>query len=253
MTLQRARVLKGALPVEPPAPAGAPGHQLAPTRLVAPGGRGVAVAPAADVASAAGGAPAAGFAAAHGSTAAPDAALARARRIAREVLEARAEAEHILAEARQKADAVVASAAAAAAAEAREKEVARLAAGFIALRDAEARRADRDVDRVIEIAVLLAERLVGEALRVEPSRIAELAASAIHEARGARRVRIDAAPEDVQALAEALGAIGQSADIQPDPTLARGSLVVHTDLGRVDARLHPQLTRLADALREALR
>ena len=244
MTLQRARVLKGALPVEPPAPVGAHGAQLAPTRIGAP------IAPAAGVG---GVAPAAGFAAAPGLAPAPVAAVARARRIAREVLEARAEAERILAEARQRADAVVTSAAAAAAAEARETEVARLAAGFIALRDAETRRVEHDVDRVVEIAVLLAERLVGEALRVEPSRIAELAASAIHEARGARRVRIDAAPEDVQALAEALGAIGQSADIQPDPTLARGSLVVHTDLGRVDARLHPQLTRLADALREALR
>jgi flagellar biosynthesis/type III secretory pathway protein FliH len=29
--------------------------------------------------------------------------------------------------------------------------------------------------------------------------------------------------------------------------------VIHTDLGRVDARLEPQLTRLATALREALK
>ena len=92
----------------------------------------------------------------------------------------------------------------------------------------------------------------GHVERMRP-RIAELAASAIHEARGARRVRIDASPEDVAALAEALGAVGQNADVQPDPTLERGSLVVHTDLGRVDARLRPQLTRLAEALREALR
>ncbi|MBX3205570.1 MAG: hypothetical protein KF764_10915 [Labilithrix sp.] len=181
------------------------------------------------------------------------AAAARARRIAGEVIEARAEAGRIVAAAREEANAVVAAAAAAAASEAREAEVARLAAGFLALRDAEARRAERDVDRVVELAVLLAERLVGEALRVEPARIAELAASALHEARGARRVRIDASPDDVAALYEALGALGQSADVQPDPTLRRGSLVVHTDLGRVDARLEPQLARLAAALREALR
>ncbi len=225
MTLQRARVIKGALPVDP---ADGHGGRLDPTRIGAP----VPPAP-------------------RGAMAAPDAA--RARRIAREVLEARAEAERILAEARRQAEAVVASAAAEAAAGAREKEVARLAAGFLALRDEEARRADREVDRVIEVSVLLAERLVAESLRIEPARIAELAASAIHEARGARRVRIDASPEDVAALAEALGAVGQIADVQPDPTLERGSLVVHTDLGRVDARLRPQLTRLAEALREALR
>ncbi len=238
MTLQRARVIKGAFPVE------APVHQvgaLDPTRFGAP----VPPAVAAPLPAQASAAPVPAPAGA--------AAAARARRIAREVLEARDEAARILEEARKQADAVVTSAAAAAAAEAREKEVARLAAGFLALRAEESRRAERDVDRVIELSVLLAERLVGEALRVEPSRIAELAASAIHEARGARRVRIDAAPEDVAALEQALGAIGQVADVQPDSTLRRGSLVVHTDLGRVDARLEPQLARLAEALREALR
>lgn len=178
---------------------------------------------------------------------------ARARRIAGEVIEARAEAARIIAAAQKEAAAVVASAAATAANEAREQEIARLAASFLALRDEEARRPERELDRIVELAVVLAERLVGEALRVEPSRIAELAASAIHEARGALRVRIDASPEDVDALVRALGDIGQSADIQPDPALQRGSLIVHTNLGRVDARLAPQLARLAAALREALR
>jgi len=168
-------------------------------------------------------------------------------------MEARAEAERIVAEARARADAIVAEAAEKAAAEAREREVARLAAGFLELREAEARRMERDLDRLVELAVILAERLVGEAIRVEPARVAELAAAAIQEARGARRVRIDACPEDVAALEETLGAIGQIADIHADPTLGRGSLVVHTDLGRVDARLQPQLARLAVALREALR
>jgi flagellar assembly protein FliH/type III secretion protein L len=231
MTLQHARVIKAAFPEQranDPA-----GRQLDPTRFgdvsPVPVPRGAA-APARETAE-----------------------VARARRIAGEILAARAEAERIVADARQQAEAVVAEAAAAAAAEAREKEVARLAAGFLALRDEEARRAERDVDRVIELAVLLAERLVGEAIRVEPARIAELAASAIQEARGARRVRIDASPDDVVALTEALGAIGHTAEVQPDATLHRGSLVVHTDLGRIDARLEPQLARLAAALREALR
>ncbi len=234
MTLQRARVIKGAFPAAGEAEMIDPhARQLDPTRI----GRAGAFPPNP------GAAP----------IAAPVAEAARARRIAGEVIEARAEAARIIASAQKEAEAVVASAAAAAATEAREQEVARLAASFLALRDEEAGQPERDVDRIIELAVLLAERLVGEAIRVEPARIAELAASAIHEARGARRVRIDASPDDVDALAQALGAIGQSADIQPDPTLQRGSLVVHTDLGRVDARLQPQLARLAAALREALR
>lgn len=176
-----------------------------------------------------------------------------ARRIPREVAEAHAEASKILAEARERAASVVKDAAEAAAIEAREREVARLAAGFLELRDADARRAERDTERLVELAVLLAERLLGEMLRIDPARIAELAAGVLHEARGARRVRIDASPDDTAALGEALGALGRSAEVHADPSLGRGSLVVHTELGRVDARLEPQLARLAAALREALR
>ncbi|HVJ91224.1 MAG TPA: FliH/SctL family protein [Labilithrix sp.] len=178
---------------------------------------------------------------------------ARASRTSAATRLARAAAERIVAEARREAATVIATAAEAAASEAREKEVARLAASFLALRHEEAGRLERELDRLVELAVIVAERLIGEAIRVEPARIAALAASALMEARGARRVRIDASPEDIPALTEALGAIGQTTEVTPDTTLGRGSLVVHTDLGRIDARLEPQLSRLAVALREALR
>lgn len=179
--------------------------------------------------------------------------LERARRIAFEVLSAREEAARIVEQAKARAREVAAEARAHAAEEARAEEVARLAASFLVLRAEEAKSAEKNLDRVIELAVLLAERIVGEAIRVEPSRVAELAATAIQEARGAERIRIDASPDDVAALTEALGAIHQVAEIKAEPALARGSLVVHTDLGRVDARLEPQLRRLAGALREALK
>lgn len=206
MTLERARVLKGAPPVNA-RPSGGP------------------------------------------SSTAEESALGRARRIDAQVARAREEAARIVEEAHARA----ADVADAAAREAREQEVARLAAAFLALRAEDERRAERELERVIELATLLAERLVGEAIRVEPARVTELAAAALRETRGARRVRIDAAPEDVPALTDALGAIGHAAEIHPDVRLTRGSLVVHTDLGAIDARLEPQLTRLAAALREALR
>jgi flagellar assembly protein FliH/type III secretion protein L len=182
----------------------------------------------------------------------PEAAAAaaeRARIVPRAVLEARAEAERILAEARTSATAIAADAAR----DARDAEIARLAASFLALRREDERRAERDLDRAVELAVLLAERLVGEAIAHEPARIAHLAASALAEARGARRVKIDACPDDTAALATLLRELGFDAEIGADASLARGSLVVHTDLGRIDGRLEPQLRRLAVALREALK
>lgn len=219
MSVERARIVKGA-PAD-----GAPSARPTP-RADPPGGRGAAGA---------------------------QALAARARRVAREIAEARAEAARIVDDAHARAAAVVESAAATAAREASEREVARLAAAFLALRTEEEGRAERELDRVVELATLLAERLVGEALRIEPTRIAELAASALEESRGARRVRVDASPDDVDALTAALGAIGHVAEVRADARLARGSLIVHTDLGRIDARLEPQLERLAAALREALR
>jgi flagellar biosynthesis/type III secretory pathway protein FliH len=116
------------------------------------------------------------------------------------------------------------------------------------------RRAERELDRTIELAVLQAERHVGEAIAVEPARVTAIAAGALRETRGARQLRIEACPGDVAALNDLLAALGEGvASIEENSELSRGSLVVHTELGRVDARLTPQLSRLAEALREVLR
>lgn len=174
------------------------------------------------------------------------------RRIPDVLVEARAEAGRIVADARAEAARAVAGAVEEATRAAREEEVARLAASWLALRQREEASAALQQDRLVALATALAERLLGESLRIDPVRIAELAVTAMQEARGARTVRIDAAPEDVASLREALAALGETARVEEDPALGRGSLVVHTDLGKIDARIEPQLARLASALREAL-
>src|SRR5262249_46191878 len=148
---------------------------------------------------------------------------------------------HIVADAKESADELARNAAE----EARNAEVARLAAAFLTLRNDDERRAERDLDRAVELAGLLAERLVGEALRIDPTRIAELATAALEETRGARHIRIEACDEDIAALSEILASVNHVAEIHANPSLRRGSLVVHTDLGRVDARLEVQLARLS--------
>jgi flagellar biosynthesis/type III secretory pathway protein FliH len=187
--------------------------------------------------------------------------LAVATRIPAVVVDAHPEAARIVGEARTKADAILAEATASASVmaekvsrEARESELARLAAEVIAVRAGAERRAERELDRTIELAVLLAERLVGEAIAVEPARVTAIAEGALRETRGARQLRIEACPGDVAALNDLLAALGEGvASIEENSELSRGSLVVHTELGRVDARLTPQLSRLAEALREVLR
>ena len=191
----------------------------------------------------------------------PAAATRLAVRMPAVVVDAHADAERILAAARAKADDIVAQATESARAhadqvarDARETELARLAAEVIVVRSGAERRAERELDRTIELAVLLAERLVGEALAVEPARVSALAEGALRETRGARQLRIEASPGDVPTLTELLSALGEGvATLEANAELSRGSLIVHTELGRVDARLTPQLSRLAEALREVLR
>jgi flagellar biosynthesis/type III secretory pathway protein FliH len=187
------------------------------------------------------------------------------RRIAREVVEASLLAKRILGEARAEAAEMLvrardeaAHAKAEAANEARENEVAKLAAGFLALRDADERRAERDLDRAVALACVLAERLLGEALDSDPLRILALARQALLEARGAHRAVIEASPLDVETLRSHVLHLGSAEgslkiiEIRADPLLSRGSLRIHTNLGNLDAQLTPQLERLAKALRDAL-
>jgi flagellar biosynthesis/type III secretory pathway protein FliH len=187
------------------------------------------------------------------------------RRIAREAVEASLLAKRILGEARVEAAEMLvrareeaAQAKAEAANEARENEVAKLAAGFLALQVADERRADRDLDRAVALACVLAERLLGEALDSDPLRVLALARQALLEARGAHRAVIEASPLDVETLRSHVLDLGSAEgslkiiEIRADPLLSRGSLRIHTNLGNLDAQLTPQLERLAKALRDAL-
>jgi flagellar biosynthesis/type III secretory pathway protein FliH len=197
-----------------------------------------------------------------GSPPVPALTAAHHRRVAREVIEARDTAVRVVGEARDQAAAIVAEARAAAAGvaeaaanEAREAETAKLAAHYLHLKHDEERRADADLDRAIGLAVVLAERLLGETLERDPARVVALARQALAEARGSRRAVIDASPLDADALQRHLVEVGfgsHAVEIRTDPALTRGSLRLSTSLGNLDAQLRPQLERLARALRDTL-
>ncbi|MGH7269295.1 MAG: FliH/SctL family protein [Polyangiaceae bacterium] len=200
----------------------------------------------------------------------PSLASVLRRRIARQEIEARLAAELILHDARDQAERTIAEArlatagmAASVADEVRRDAEAELAARWLALREAEHRQIDREADRVLRLAVVLAERLLGAELNLDSSRIALLARTALDEARGTRRAVIDAHPLDADALRTHLGQTRVSAEehgidlksveVRCDASLARGDLRLHTDMGVIDARLAPRFERLASALRDALR
>lgn len=144
--------------------------------------------------------------------------------------------------------------AAAAAVQARRDAAASVAAHTLALAGREAAADDRALDRTLSLARLLAERLLGEALTLEPSRVVALAQTALAEARGARRVVIVAHPEDAAVLERVLeeGGLERVTRVVASPTRARGALRLESDIGVLDADLAPQLDRLTARLRESL-
>jgi len=188
--------------------------------------------------------------------------LPRGRVVRREVLEAAERARALIATAEARAAALIGDAERAATelrlrveTEARADAAAKIAARALALRHHEARADERALDRCVELARLLAERLLGESLRVAPEQVVALARQALAEARGARRITLVAHPDDAKLLAISLPTLGldaATAQVREDPARSRGNLRIETEIGILDAELAPQLERLALKLRESL-
>jgi flagellar biosynthesis/type III secretory pathway protein FliH len=184
------------------------------------------------------------------------------RVVPKALVDASAEATRIVAKARAEASELLEAAARRAAdlkllaeAEARAEASAKLAAHALSLASYEAKADERALDRTVELARLLAERLLGASLALAPEQVVTLARRALAEARGARRLSIVAHPEDATLLTKSIGSLGvviETVRILPDPARARGSLRIETDIGVLDADLAPQLDRLALRLRETL-
>lgn len=178
------------------------------------------------------------------------------------LVDASAEAARLVAAAQLEAAAIVAAAQRKAAdlelraeAEARAVAAAKLAAHALSLATYEAKADERALERNIALARLLAERLLGASLALAPEQVVALARQALAEARGARRLSIVAHPEDAELLTQSIGSLGvalETVRILADPSRARGSLRIETDIGVLDADLAPQLDRLALRLRETL-
>jgi flagellar assembly protein FliH len=184
--------------------------------------------------------------------------------MARVEVEARERAERMIQAATLRAAAIVEEAERAAAdvratafEHGRTEGLAETAALALSLRRHEAEADDRTRDRMIALAGLLAERLLGHTLATHPEAVLSLAKQALSEAGGARRIELHAHPEDAALLRSGIATAGFDPDgrvhtVVSDESLARGDLRLNTELGMIDARLGPELSRLAERLREAL-
>lgn len=186
----------------------------------------------------------------------------RARILARQVAEARAEAARILEAARAQAQQIVERAEVTSKdlsvqhqARARADALALIVAHALTLEKREKELAESMLERSVGFATLLAERLLGEELEQRPERVRALARQALKEAAGARHALISANPRDAAELRSGLEGVApllDSVEIEDDPELSRGQLRVETEIGIIEADIRGQLDRLSAQLRRLL-
>lgn len=167
---------------------------------------------------------------------------------------AQAQASDLLLRAQQEADLLIANARVAAGLQARQEATQVLleasAARDRALADARA--------QVIAVGVAAAEKILGASLSANPALIEDVVRPLLVRVRRARRLELRLHPDDAQTLAPRLTAlesesgVGCPVRLEHDATLRRGSCILVSDLGVLDARLETRLELVARALEPLL-
>lgn len=107
--------------------------------------------------------------------------------------------------------------------------------------------------QLVELAVLVAERLLRAQLKLAPDTVIRVAREALGEIRGEPAVRLRAGPEDVPLLREALDGLAGEAGVSeleviPQSDLDQGELEVETSSGTLDGRWSSQLACMRQGL-----
>jgi len=119
-------------------------------------------------------------------------------------------------------------------------------AEVVVLREATAEAVERDA---VELAVLLAEKIVAGTLDADPDRVLDVVRGALRRLSERRRVTVLVHPDDLELVHSAsagfaaeLGGI-EHCEVQAERRLVRGGAVVRTDEGQIDASIDTQLAR----------
>ncbi len=106
---------------------------------------------------------------------------------------------------------------------------------------------------LLKLAVKIAEKIIGQELKVNSGAIAGIVSAALRQIRNSESVTITVHPDDVPTLTERSDQVlGQqrhgTIEILSDPHLQRGDCRIETATGTIDARLDVQLRALERAL-----
>lgn len=183
----------------------------------------------------------------------------RARVLRHAVLEAEQKAHAIVQQALQRAREIHADAERdarhlqlQAASEGRAQAAAELAAQHLALAEERAQLDANQSARALQLARLLAEQWLGEALTLDPALAGRSVVRTLQQLRASEAPRVRVHPGDQDAVTAELRRAGIEAQLDSDAGLQPGELQVDTALGRLELRLQPGLDRLTAHLRTLL-
>jgi flagellar assembly protein FliH len=177
-----------------------------------------------------------------------------------------AAADDLLTAARAEADAMKAAAVAEGYEEGRAAALAELAPALelmhnaaAALQNEQLVAAERLEAHAVDLALFLAEKVIGGAVAVEPALVIEAVRGALRGIVERERVTVLVHPADLEVvrrvtddLRGSLGGI-EHCEVQAERRVSRGGAVVRTPDGDVDARVETKLKRAREVVEEALR
>jgi flagellar assembly protein FliH len=123
-------------------------------------------------------------------------------------------------------------------------------AGIVDLRPDLRRRAERDV---IDLALLIAKRVLHREISVDPEALTAIARVAFERLARSESWRITIHPHFAEAIRAAIPPRRVSQmRVEPDPACALGTLIVHSSDGTLDASIDTQLDEISHGLTDRL-
>ena len=119
-------------------------------------------------------------------------------------------------------------------------------------------RAARLESHAVDLALFLAEKVVGGALAVQPDLVIEAVRGALRGIVERERVTVLVHPEDLELVRDAMDGIKamlggiEHCEVQAERRVSRGGAVVRTPDGDVDARVETKLQRAREVVEAAL-
>jgi flagellar assembly protein FliH len=174
------------------------------------------------------------------------------------VMEAMARAEAETAAVRETARAEGFAAGHAEAVAALEPALSALTEAAAAVQDERVAAAERLERHAVDLALMLAEKVLAGTIAVEPERVVESVRGALRGLVERERITVLVHPDDLELVREAmdglratLGGI-EHCEVQAERRVSRGGCVVRTPDGDVDARMETKLQRAREVVEQAL-